>query len=309
MSLNRLLAAGLLCVALAAPAQAQAPPDRPPDPALVRNEVNKALGIYAAEKPAPTLGRIVDVANLSIAFGAPTYNVGDIASCRSFYERSMTDILDLWGEEPTDPDTAEAITILRESVELARSLEGDDRQAWALRFGWDRVNLLQAAELMQVQGLLSLGEQSMARSQYPEAVSAYSAAAASMEKLVGIAPRSIDVELRFASLAEGHARLGLRDFVGASRAVGRGLELIPEWLSYGVDRAAHHPAGEHAVLVQTLEAAVREAPDNVDQRFLLAYEYAMTGRDKEAEKLLKGVLKDEAGHAGATILTAALAAR
>lgn len=299
----------IVVLMLAGTALGQQPPEEPPDAAAVRLEVNKVLGLYAESEVDPSLGRIVDAANLSIAFGAPAYNVGDIEGCRDFYRMTMEHIVEEWGDADADPTTTEAVAVLKQTLERTDRLEGVDRQAWSLRYGWDRVVLMHATELVEVQGLLAVAQASMARGHYPEAVDAYGTAARMIDGLVGTAPRSIDVELRFAAIGEGHARLGLGDFRGAAHAVSRGLTLIPEWLTYEVDRASHHPDGEHTQLVHALEKAVDDNPDDVELRFLLAYEYAMLGRRKDAEKLLKKVLRADEDHAGARVLSGALVAR
>ena len=75
------LTVGLVVLAVAAGARGQ---EAPPDKDVVRKQIDKIVHRFQGQKKKLTLGAVQAAIDLSISFGAPTWNAGDHAACADF---------------------------------------------------------------------------------------------------------------------------------------------------------------------------------------------------------------------------------
>jgi tetratricopeptide (TPR) repeat protein len=281
-----------------------------PDPDRTRSQIDAVIGRGADAAPA-TLGRIAEVAALSIQYGAPAYNEGNIEGCRSFYRRSMVDLLAAWEKAPDpDPSTREALAVVREALDRSAYATGPEPAAWSLRYGWDRVFLLVSTDTSEIEGLVKMGVEYLGRGELGEAESAFRAAAARSDQVLGSHPTEADLAVRMPRMALGHALFAAARYADAAEAVAAGLALVPDWLDLDIDRAALHGGPPYPEALAALErAASEDRADALELRFLLAYEYAMSGDTRKSDQLLQAILEAKPDHSGARLLAAGLERR
>jgi tetratricopeptide (TPR) repeat protein len=97
------------------------------------------------------------------------------------------------------------------------------------------------------------------------------------------------------ALKAAQAMFAAGQYEKAADTVQRGFATLPasRWGGVVRDRSQLYgaKAGDYASQLQALERAVRDQPENTDEQFLLAYQYAFSSRTSDATRILDDVLQ------------------
>ncbi len=262
-----------------------------PDRKETQNQIRALVEHYTTQKRKANLGLFREVVTLAIAYGAPTYNLGKREDCLTCYAWATDLLLSTFKDtEKATESGRKALLGFKEAREAARAYTSLDKKAWALRFGFDKLELAWQMRSQQVESLVVLGTNNFQRAQYREAESAFTAALEDIREMEGVDPAALPINASLALFALSHSRYAQEKFTLASEALQEGLRLLPFWPTYEVDqRGFYADEAEHGLLLVKLEAAVKAAPEDAELQFLLGHEYFFGGRRSEAEKPFKKV--------------------
>jgi tetratricopeptide (TPR) repeat protein len=279
------------------------PAEAGPDRQAVRGQVDALIHSFTSEKRKATLGMIHEAIALSISYGAPAYNLGDRSGCFHFYADTADALAEAFAADDSATDAARvALADLKAARERTRHERSSDRNAWSMRYAFDKTQIAIETQVVSTQGLVRLGSDNFTASHFPEAQDAFASATRSLYELEGQPPEQIPVECRFAPLALANALFAQHDYKAASAAVLVGLHYMPEFPSVTIDlRSLHHDPAEYEAMMDDLEAKANQAPDDAATQFLLGYEYYFTGKKGAARKRFEQTLKLDPGHAGAKL--------
>ena len=280
-----------------------APGEAVPDRQAVRGQVDALIHSYTSEKRKATLGMIHEAIALSISYGAPAYNQGDRSGCFHFYADTADALSEAFPADDSATDAARvALADLKAARERTRHERSSDRNAWSMRYAFDKTQLAIETQIVSTQGLVRLGSDNFTASHFPEAQDAFASATRSLYELEGQPPEQIPVECRFAPLPLANALFAQHDYKAASSAVLVGLHYLPEFPSITIDlRSLHHDPAEYEALMDDLEAKAKDAPDDAPMQFLLGYEYYFTGKKAAAKRQFEQTLKLDPDHVGAKL--------
>ena len=297
----RWMAAGLAMLLVAAWPTTGAGQEAVPDAAAVRGQIDQLIGSFQHAKKKTTLGMIEQAISLSISYGAPVYNSGDHDACFQFYAQTARSLCTIFadGTSATEPARA-ALTSLKAALGRTAGSADADRNAWALRFAFDKTQVAWELELQRQRSLVQLGSDYFARGQYGEAEDAWATAAGVMGELDGQPLENIPVMCRCAGVSLGNALFAQKKYKEASEAVAAGLRYLPHWPQASVDlRSLHRDPAEYEGLLSDLRARTEAQPDDARLHFLLGYELHYSGRRGQARKQFQRTLELDGQHAGA----------
>jgi len=280
-----------------------APGETVPDRQAVRGQVDALIHSYTSEKRKATLGMIHEAIALSISYGAPAYNQGDRSGCFHFYADTADALSEAFAADDSATDAAKAaLADLKAARERTRHERSSDRNAWSMRYAFDKTQLAVETQIVSTQGLVRLGSDNFTASHFPEAQDAFASATRSLYELEGQPPELIPVECRFAPLALANSLFAQHEYKAASAAVLVGLHYVPEFPGATIDlRSLHHDPAEYEAMMDDLEAKAKDAPDDATTQFLLGYEYYFTGKKAAAKRQFEQTLKLDPQHVGAKL--------
>jgi len=286
---------------LVAPPVDPPPTEAVPDRRAVRGQVDALIHSYTSEKRKATLGMIHEAIALSISYGAPAYNQGDRSGCFHFYADTADALSEAFAADDSATDAARlALADLKAARERTRHERNADRNAWSMRYAFDKTQIALESRIVTTQGLIRLGSDNFTGSHFPEAQDAFETATQSLHELEGQPPEQIPAECRFAPLALANALFAQRQYKAATDAVLVGLHYMPEFPSVTLDlRSLHHDPAEYEALMDDLEAKVKASPEDAASQFLLGYEYYFTGKKAAARRQFEQTLKLDPENVGA----------
>jgi len=291
----------LQCLAMLGISAYAAVEEMAPDEIITRKKIDSLIKHFQDDKKKATLGLLQEAYSLSIAYGAPTWNLGDHGSCSRFYTKTAESLCSAFKEDNTATDAARTgLADLRESLRRISGSSDNDHIAWTMRFAFDKNQIACSAQTGHVQGLMALGTQYFKLSRFEEARDAFQSSVALLKELDGQDPESIPADCRFAALALGNAYFAEKKYTEASNAMVLGLEALPQWTSITVDlRSFHNDPSEYETLMEDLEAKAAKQSDDAALQFLLGYEYYFTEKKNAAKDRFQRTLKLKADHAAA----------
>ncbi|HWE04224.1 MAG TPA: hypothetical protein VG326_17595 [Tepidisphaeraceae bacterium] len=296
----KLIAMLLFSLALGAgSARAQAP-----DAGAVRRQIDARIHSFQNQKKKATLGFIQQAIALSIGYGAEAYNAGDRAGCFQFYAATADSLIAAFPDEKSATESARrALGDLKAARERTLKNTDPDRNAWTMRYAFDKTQIAWELQVGSSQGLMRLGAENFAKSQFEEAQDAYESAIQSLAELDGQTLRQIPIACRFAPLALANTLFAQKQYKAAAEAVTPGLRYLPEWPAITIDlRSLHHDPAEYESLMEDLQAKANAAPQDANLQFLLGYELYFTGKKAAANEQFQRTLKIDPNHAGAKTL-------
>ena len=254
-----------------------------------------------------SLGTLSEAIELSIAFGAPTWNNGDHKACAAFYGETVSSILKELAGDAVGAAGRKGFEDLKAASERADAAKTADDKAWALRYGFDRVLLAIRVKTIEAQEVTKLGNVCFARGQLAEAVDALTTAADLADDLTGSDPSKIDVTARIAPILLAHALFSQGKFADSAKSLRRAARIVPEVGSLKLKRREMSPDHDaYDARLAELEAKVKEAED-ADLLFLLGYEKFFSDKRDESKALLEKSRKLEPDKPGPKWLLKALA--
>jgi tetratricopeptide (TPR) repeat protein len=272
-----------------------------PDENATRKKIDTLIKDCKDSKRKATLGLIQQTFGLSISYGAPTWNQGDHESCFRFYAKTAQSLCNAFGDAASTTDAAhESIVELKATLERAGKTADIDRNAWTMRFAFDKHQLACTVQAEHIQGLVDMGSQYFRRSQFEEAQDAFQTGVSMLGELEGDSLEGIPGACRFAPLALTNALFAQKKYKEAVQPIALGLKFMPNWPTMTFDlRTLHHSPDEYEDLLKDLEQAAKTSADNADIQFLLGYEYHFTGKKSAAQEQFKKALALDPAHAAA----------
>lgn len=291
----------LICTAVA---HTQAPPPtEAPDRVMVRGRVDGLIKSFAGQHKKATLGMIQQAIALSIAYGAPEYNLGDRAGCFRFYAETAASLVAAFpaGQSATDA-AGQALADLKLALDHAQGNPDLNHNAWSMRYAFDKIQIAYELRLDSTSAMIRLGNDNYQISQFQEAEDAYETAAKSLGEFDGLPVEQIPFACRYAPLALGNALFAQKKYKQAADAIVAGLHYVPTWPGLTFDlRSLHHDPAEYESLLADLEAKAEANPKDAGAQFLLGYEFYFTGKKKSAREQFEKVIKIDPSHAGARL--------
>ena len=274
-----------------------------PDESATRKQIDQLIKKYQDDKKKATLGLIEEAISLSISFGAPTWNQGDHASCCRFYTRTVQSLCTAFAAESSATEEARhSLTDLKTALERTGNSTDLDRNAWSLRFAFDKNHVACAVQASHAESLIALYDQYFRMSQFVEAQDAGQSAVVLLQELDGQALESIPAGARYAPLALSNAYFAQKRYSEAAGAVLLGLKYFPDWPGVKFDlRGLHHDPEEYEQIMTDLEGKARKESVDAALPFLLGYEYYFTGKKAAAKEQFQRTLQLDAQHAGAKV--------
>jgi tetratricopeptide (TPR) repeat protein len=262
-----------------------------PNEQATRKKIDQLIQRWTEGKKRATLGLLSDAISLSIAYGAPTYNQGDRESCFKFYARTAQSLCAAFPDQASATEAAwKSLTDLQAALDRAKKFADVDRNAWSMRYAFDKNNLALAIVTEHMQTLVRMGDECFKRGQYEESEDAFKQAAGMLAETEGQKPSDIPLECRYARVALGHAYFAQRKFKDASVMLVAGLKDVPEWPGMTIDlRGFHKDPAEYEDTLAELEAQVKKSPEDALLQFLLGYEYFYTGKRVAAKEAMMKV--------------------
>jgi tetratricopeptide (TPR) repeat protein len=289
-------------------AQVQPAPEAVPSRDAVRGEINALIARFQTEKKKADLGMLDEAIDLSIAYGAPSWNQGDHAACADFYGDTIRSLCKAFpGPADATPAAAAALDDFRTALTHITASTSSDESAWILRYAFDKTALAVDFAALRASALVKLGTDNLKRGQFAEAADAFASASASLDELGGRAPAKIPLAARFAPLAESSALFGEKKYREAAAAASQGLATLPEIIDSKEDlRAAFGDPAVYESVLADLKDKAAHSPQDADLQFLLGYQYFFTGHKTEAQDLLTLTLKLNPAYPGAKPLLQSL---
>jgi tetratricopeptide (TPR) repeat protein len=301
MSLSRFIFAGMLLFSCACVRAAM--DDSAPNENVTRRQIDKLIKEYQDGEKKATLGMVQEAISLSISFGAPTYNQGDHESCFRFYAKTAKALCVAFPDETLATPAARASLLdLKAALERSTKSTDVDRNAWSMRFAFDRTQLACTLQTEHIQGLVEMGSQYFKRAQYEEAQDAYQSAATQLAELEGQRLEEIAPDCRFAPMALANAQFAQKNYKEAVASIQLGLKYFPNWPSVTLDpRGLHRDPAEYEDLISDLEDKAKKDEKDTALQFLLGYEYHFTGKRAAAKAQFEKTMKLEPDHAAAKL--------
>jgi tetratricopeptide (TPR) repeat protein len=282
-------------------------PAVPPDRDVTRKKIDTLIADFEKAKKKATLGLLQRSMDLSIGFGAPTWNQGDHEACCKFYMKTAEALLKSFGNGGATPEAQACLTDLKTALERARSTDDFDRAAWAMRFAFDKTHVAMEAQAVKASGLVSLGDENLKRSDFESAENAYGSAEAILQEMEGCEPEQIPLACRYSPIARSAALFGMKRFQDASAAAARGIAALPKVTESKLDlRSLYADADFYESLIDELKTQSAKAPKDASLQFLLGYQYYFTGHKKQAREQFESTLKLDPAHAAAKVLKQAI---
>ncbi|MGH7144611.1 MAG: tetratricopeptide repeat protein [Planctomycetota bacterium] len=297
-----LVACALLAAWIGATPGLRAAQEVIPDKDATRKDIDDRIAKFVAAKQPPTLGLLKEVIDLSISYGAPAYDNGDHDACYSFYRVSTEALLAAFEKSPdVSPAVVKALHDLRAAHDSALGYAGVDKQAWALRYGFDKVSAAWQQTSDHQVLLVGLGSKYFQLGLYAQAQDSFHDACGELAEVTGTDPSELGLDGRVAPFAYSRALFTLKDFDAAARWQEKGFEYLPEWPTFDIDPVQFYgDRSDHDQALAALEAGVKKQPDKLEWQLLLGTEYFFLGRKDDARKLFDAVLaKDPKNHAAA----------
>ena len=293
----RLLLLALLLSALSGVHAAQE--DSVPNENATRAKIDKLIKECQESKRKATLGLLQEAIGLSISYGAPSWNQGDHEACFRFYAKTAKSLCSAFGEAASATDAAHgSLSDLKSALERAAKSPDVDKDAWAMRYAFDKNQLACSMIAEHIQGLVEVGTQNFKRGQYEEAQDAYQTGTAMLGELDGQALDAIPGACRFAPFALANALFAQKKYKEAVAPIAQGLKYLPEWPTLTFDLRGLHPSpDEYEEILKDLEDKAKASPDDADVQFMLGYEYHYTGKKSLAQEQFQKALKLDPAHA------------
>lgn len=297
-----LTGASILLVCISFHARA-AMDDSAPNENVTRRQIDVLIKSIVDGKKKATLGAIQQAIGLSISFGAPTYNQGDHEGCFRFYAKTAKSLCLAFSDEATTtPAARKSILDLQSALERSSASADVDRNAWSMRYAFDKTQLAITLHESTISGLVQIGSEYFKRAQFAEAQDAFIAATALLDELDGEALESIRGDCRFAPLALANAQFAMKKYREAVVSIQTGLKYFPGWPAVKLDlRSLHHDPAEYEDTLADLQKAAKENPADTALQFLLGYEYHYTGKRAAAREQFENALKADPQHAMAKL--------
>ncbi len=277
--------------------------DAIPDRKRTRKRIDELIEQFTGGEKQANLGLIKDAVSLSISFGAPTYNEGDKDACYRFYAQTARNLVKAFDRKDGATELgAKAIDLLKKALKSADEQETAELKAWAMRYAFDRTNLIWRIQSAHAQALVSLGDQYFKRSQFTEAITSFQAATDIIQDLALQDSDEMELNLRLAPLALGHALFARKKFAESAQAIQLGLTFVPKWPQYKIDRAGFHGSrDEYDALLEKLKTSAAKKTKDADLQFLLGYELYFGGQKMQALDQFYRAIGIEKNHPGARI--------
>jgi tetratricopeptide (TPR) repeat protein len=274
-----------------------------PDAGAVRRQIDTGIKSFQRQKKKATLGMIQQSIALSISYGAPAYNAGDHGACYHFYADTADALVTAFADENSATHAGwKALNDLRIARDRTKQSKDADRNAWTMRYAFDKTQLAVELEIGSATGLMRLGAQNFQQSHFNEAQDAYESSERSLHELEGQPLELIPIGVRFAPLALANSLFAQKQYKSAADAVVDGLRALPEWPGITLDlRSLHHDPAEYESLIEDLQAKIKATPADPALPFLLGYEYFFTGKKSAARGQFDQTLKLDPKHAGANL--------
>ena len=159
--------------------------DAIPEKAASRKKIDDLITSFKKEKSPATLGLIQESMDLSIDFGAPTWNAGDHAACFEFYRRTAQSLVENFADGSATPAAAAALADLKTAIARVKDSTDVDKNAWALRYAFDKTQLACESKFSEMTAMLSLGSDYLARQDIDDAHDAFTQVKALLPEMKG----------------------------------------------------------------------------------------------------------------------------
>jgi tetratricopeptide (TPR) repeat protein len=277
--------------------------DSAPNENAVRHQIDKLIKDAQDGKKKATLGLIQETISLSISFGAPTYNLGDRESCFRFYAKTAKTLCAAFPDEVSASAAGRrSILDLKAALGRAAASPDVDRNAWAMRYAFDKTQLALSTHAGEISGLVQMGSEYFKRGQIDEAADAFAAAVGMLDEFEGQPAASVPADCRFAPLGLANAQFATKKYKEAVGSITAGLKLFPTWPAVKLDlRGLHRDPADYEDTLADLEQQAKADEKDAALQFLLGYEYHFSGKRAVAREQFEKTLKADPENANAKL--------
>lgn len=250
-----------------------------PDKDATRKKVDALIDSLKKDKAALTLGVVQECMDLSIDYGASSWNAGDHQACRDFYRQTAQSLVDAFGNgAPATAAAKASLADLKAALAHQKDSNDVDKNAWALRYAFDKAQLSCEDQFAHMAGLLSLGSDYLARKDVDDAQDAFNQALAMLPEMKGRDPAKLPLVWRVAPILAANALVMQKKYKQGAAAIAAGVEAVPEWARARTDlREAMGGPDAFAAMIDDLKTAAQKDPQDAGLQFLLGYELNFGG--------------------------------
>ena len=274
-----------------------------PDQVATRRKIEALIAVFQTRERRATLGLLGECIELSISYGAPTYNNGDRDGCYRFYYETVSALCKAFPEEQSATVQGwQGLAIFQSALHNCAELASNDAKAWVLRFAFDQNLMLWQLQKTYLDNLVQLGVRYQKMGYVKEAEQRLRSATQLIEELVISQIKGIEANSRIAPIVLHGTLLAQGKFQEAALTLIAAIAYVPELVSLKWNAASVYlRPDDYELAVKGLQEASVRSEQDADLQFLLGYHYHLTGRSQEAEKLFRKTIKLAPDHAGAKL--------
>ncbi len=256
-----------------------------PDKDASRKKIDDLIAGFKKDKSQATLGLMQECMDTSIEYGAALWNQNDHRACAEFYQKTAQSLVDNFGDAGSaTPLAAGAIADLKTALARMKGSNDADKNAWALRYAFDKAQLACEGQFSKMDGCLSLGSDYLGRKDLIDAQDSFGEATAMLAEMKGRDSEKLPTSWRVAPIIMANLQIVQKKNKEAAAAIAAGVAAAPEWAQSRMDlRAAFGGPDEFAGLVADLKTQSQNQPNDAGLQFLLGYE-TLFGGDREGAK-------------------------
>ena len=267
----------------------------------VRAAIGQLIADHCQRFKRPTLGLLIKVIQVSIAFGVPLYNRGDHQGCYRFYFDTARNLVSRFLGQNCSALCRQALIDLQRGVAQSRRMNNPTHQAWILRFAFDQCIDHYKVNSIYLQQLKQRGLEYWQRGYFSMACKSFSDAANTLADLQFTqAPLKKELFL----FAAPTAALFLRhQFHKAAASLGTILKYIPDWPQKQIDHRYLYAMHEdkYQLALSQLQKMADKRPRDATLQFLLGYQFYVCGQIAPAKKQFIKTLTIAADHFSAAM--------
>jgi len=259
----------------------------------IRATVSSAINTWRRGNLKLNSGLLYDLMEETSAAAIALLDSGRKTEAVRFYAKTIQDLNAVYGKAGLQtPGGAEGLQRLLRGLKKASVGETVERQAWALRYAFDRAKLSHQVRLARSKAILELGHRYRALGKSALAIECFVEATNSLDELRGPMNHHMPNHVLLAPLVLAHAYVSAQNFKQAARMVDLAFQLAPGLVRMRIDRPSFHGSEEQYLrLVAVMEASATAAPEDGALQVLLGYEYWTQNKLAGAKEHLTSALK------------------
>lgn len=268
-------------------------------------QVHSQLAAYLAnlkkQPGARGIGNLITPIEFAINKGGPLYAKDPAACARIYYQLAQRCVQHFQQAPNASALFRESIGAMTNALKLCQTQKGPARQAWTLRFFFDKIIADWNALGERIRAHHKLGHNYLKMGYYLEAEVAFQYCRAYLNDLMTNDPRKISVLLRGIHIDLARTQIIQGKVKDASLSIQGALRAIPDLPTFNSNPKATFQKNPQAYqnALNSLSQALQKNGNNVDLLFVLAHECFFIGQKNQCFQLVQRILKIQPKHLGA----------